>query len=55
MKDEPCEVGPLARVLVAYSKGHKDIKPIVDQCPENPERSGRSAVLDARTHGCERH
>jgi [NiFe] hydrogenase large subunit len=27
---EPCEVGPLARVLVAYAKGHKDIKPIVD-------------------------
>ena len=25
-----CEVGPLARVLVAYGKGHKDIKPIVD-------------------------
>jgi [NiFe] hydrogenase large subunit len=28
--DEPMEVGPLARVLVAYGKGHKDIKPIVD-------------------------
>ena len=27
---EPCEVGPLARVLVAYGKGHKDIKPVVD-------------------------
>jgi [NiFe] hydrogenase large subunit len=27
---EPCEVGPLARVLVAYSKGHKEIKPVVD-------------------------
>jgi [NiFe] hydrogenase large subunit len=26
----PCEVGPLTRVLVAYAKGHKDIKPIVD-------------------------
>jgi [NiFe] hydrogenase large subunit len=25
-----CEVGPLARVLVAYGKGHKDIKPVVD-------------------------
>jgi [NiFe] hydrogenase large subunit len=29
-ENEPCEVGPLARVLVAYGKGHKDIKPIVD-------------------------
>ncbi len=28
--NEPCEVGPLARVLVAYGKGHKSIKPIVD-------------------------
>jgi [NiFe] hydrogenase large subunit len=25
-----CEVGPLARVLVAYGKGHKDIKAVVD-------------------------
>jgi [NiFe] hydrogenase large subunit len=25
-----CEVGPLARVLVAYAKGHKDLKPLVD-------------------------
>ena len=25
-----CEVGPLARVLVAYANGHKDIKPMVD-------------------------
>ena len=28
---EPCEVGPLTRVLVAYGKGHKDIKPVVDK------------------------
>jgi len=28
--DESCEVGPLARVLVAYAKGQKDIKTIVD-------------------------
>jgi [NiFe] hydrogenase large subunit len=27
---QPCEVGPLTRVLVAYAKGHEDIKPIVD-------------------------
>ena len=27
---EPCEVGPLARVLVAYAGGQKDIKPVVD-------------------------
>ncbi len=27
---KPCEVGPLARVLIAYAKGHKDIKPLVD-------------------------
>ena len=27
---ESCEVGPLARVLVAFGKGHKDIKPIVE-------------------------
>jgi Ni,Fe-hydrogenase I large subunit len=26
----PMEVGPLARVLVAYGSGHKDIKPLVD-------------------------
>jgi len=28
--DEPCEVGPLARVLVAYGKGKKEIKDLVD-------------------------
>ncbi len=27
---EPCEVGPLTRVLVAYAKGHKEITPIVN-------------------------
>lgn len=27
---EPCEVGPLARVLVAYAKGKKEIKEVVD-------------------------
>jgi [NiFe] hydrogenase large subunit len=27
---ESCEVGPLARALVAYSKGHEGIKPVVD-------------------------
>ncbi len=29
-EDEPCEVGPLARVLVAYGKGKKEIKDLVD-------------------------
>ncbi len=32
---EPCEVGPLTRVLVAYGYGHKDIKPIVDKVVTN--------------------
>ncbi len=27
---EPCEVGPLARTLVAYAAGHKDFKAVVD-------------------------
>jgi [NiFe] hydrogenase large subunit len=27
---EPCEVGPLARVLVAYARGKKEINPLVD-------------------------
>ena len=27
---EPMEVGPLARVLIAYAKGHAEIKPVVD-------------------------
>jgi [NiFe] hydrogenase large subunit len=27
---QPCEVGPLTRVLVAYAKGHPDIKPLVN-------------------------
>ena len=28
--DEPCEVGPLARVLVAYGYGKKEVKTVVD-------------------------
>jgi [NiFe] hydrogenase large subunit len=34
---EPCEVGPLTRVLVAYANGHKEIKPIVDWAELPPE------------------
>lgn len=30
-KDLACEVGPLARVLVAYGKAHPDIKPLVEK------------------------
>ncbi|MDX9785393.1 MAG: nickel-dependent hydrogenase large subunit [Desulfobacterales bacterium] len=26
-----CEVGPLARVLIAYGKSHKEVKPLVDK------------------------
>jgi [NiFe] hydrogenase large subunit len=29
-KDEPCEVGPLARVLVAYGLGKTEVKAVVD-------------------------
>lgn len=29
-EDEACEVGPLARVLVAYAKDHKEVKSVVD-------------------------
>lgn len=29
-RGQPMEVGPLARVLVAYGKGHKDVKGLVD-------------------------
>jgi len=32
---ESCEVGPLARVLVAYGKGHSDIKPLVESTLQN--------------------
>ncbi len=28
---EPCEVGPLARTLVAYGSGHKQVKAVVDK------------------------
>jgi len=29
--DEPMEVGPLARMLVAYTTGHEQVKPVVDK------------------------
>jgi len=34
-EDLSCEVGPLARVLVAYGKGQEDIKPLVDGTLKN--------------------
>jgi [NiFe] hydrogenase large subunit len=34
-EDLSCEVGPLARVLVAYGKGQKDIVPLVDSTLQN--------------------
>ncbi len=34
-ENEPMEVGPLARVLVAYAKGHAEIKPAVDMVLKN--------------------
>jgi quinone-reactive Ni/Fe-hydrogenase large subunit len=30
-EDQPYEVGPLARFIVAYAQGHKEIKPLIDQ------------------------
>jgi len=30
-EDSACEVGPLARVLVAYGKGHATVKPLVEK------------------------
>jgi len=30
-ESQPYEVGPLARFIVAYAQGHKEIKPLVDQ------------------------
>jgi len=35
--NEPCEVGPLARVLVAYASGKKEIKDVVDSTLKNLE------------------
>jgi len=29
-QDQPMEVGPLSRMLVAYASGHPDVKPVVD-------------------------
>jgi Ni,Fe-hydrogenase I large subunit len=40
--ERPMEVGPLARMIVAYASGHADVKPLVDR------RSARSAWAPRR-------
>ena len=41
----PCEVGPLARVLIAYARGHAQVKPAVDGLLKQIDR--QPAALDS--------
>jgi [NiFe] hydrogenase large subunit len=52
---EPMEVGPLARVLVAYGKGHKDIKPIVDSVLTKLGVPAAALFSTFRANRCQRH
>ena len=48
--DQPMEVGPLARILVAYASGVTEVKDTVDFVLEHPRRSGLGALLDPGPH-----
>ena len=50
-KDNPMEVGPLARLLVAYAAGNAEVKELVGADAGQARRSGGCTVLDAGTHG----
>ena len=47
---KPMEVGPLARMVVGYASGQKEIKAAVDGVLEALQRSGHGAVLHAGPH-----
>ncbi len=49
------QVGPLARMLVAYARGHKDVKEIVDEVLEKLDVGPAGALLDAGPHRGARH
>ena len=53
--DEPMEVGPLARMLVAYVSGHARVKELVGAVLKKLERRAGGAVLDARPRRGARH
>ena len=45
---EPMEVGPLARMLVAYASGHPRVKELVGARSRQAQRGARGALLDSR-------
>ena len=47
-KGQPMEVGPLARLLVAYAAGSEEVKEVVDASAASAGRAGHRALLDAR-------
>ena len=50
-KDNPMEVGPLARLLVAYASGNTQVKDLVGADAGQTRRSGGCTLLDTGTHG----
>ncbi len=49
-EDDPMEVGPAARMLVAYASGVTDVKTAVDQHRQPPRRDPGGARQHARSH-----
>ena len=50
-KDHAMEVGPLARLLVAYASGRAEVKEVVDGALKQLDVPVGGALLDARPHG----
>ena len=53
-QDQVMEVGPLARLLVAYASGQPDVKALVDATLGKTQGSARRVIFDSRTRGCAR-
>ena len=49
---EACEVGPLARVLVAYAYGKKDFVGVVDSTLKKTEYPGDGSLLNFGQNSC---
>ena len=51
-QDQVMEVGPLARLLVAYASGQPEVKALVDATLGKAQGPARCVVFDSRTRGC---
>ncbi len=50
-KGHAMEIGPLARMVMAYAMGYKDVKELVDGALKEAGIAAAGTLFDARPHG----